>query len=162
MTCPTLSTLKRLDELKIFPKKKLKLLYDPILKINYINIKKNEKIDYKFIKTDYILSIGRLTKQKNFSFLIKMFSKHYKNFKTNKLLIIGDGEEKNKLLNIIKKNKMENNIFLLEFKKNVYNYINSCEGIISAAEYEDPGFVLIEGAYLKKKKLYLLWLKMDH
>ncbi len=46
---------------------------------------------------------------------------------------------------------MEKNIFLLGFKKNVYNYINSCEAIISVAQYEDPGFVLIEGAYLKKK-----------
>ena len=72
-----------------------------------------------------------------------MFSKHNKNFKINKLLIIGDGEEKNNLQELIKKYNMEENIFLLGFKKNVYNYINSCEAIISVAKYEDPGFVLI-------------------
>ena len=36
---------------------------------------------------------------------------------------------------------MENNIFLVGFKKNVYNYINNCEGLISVAQYEDPGFI---------------------
>ena len=46
---------------------------------------------------------------------------------------------------------MEDNIFLLGFKSNVYNFINKSEAIISVAEYEDPGFVLIESAYLKKK-----------
>ena len=66
VTCPTRSTLKRLDELKIFPKKKLKLLYDPIIKVNLINIKKREKIEDRFIGANYILSIGRLTKQKKF------------------------------------------------------------------------------------------------
>ena len=151
VTAPTQITRDLLIESKIFEENKIKLLRDPIIEYEEIKEKKNINIDNNFNDFKFYLSIGRLTKQKNFTFLIKMFSKHYKNFKTNKLLIIGDGEEKNKLLNMIKKNKMENNIFLLGFKKNVYNYINSCEGIISAAEYEDPGFVLIEGAYLKKK-----------
>ena len=66
VTCPTKSILNKLNELKIFPENKLKLLYDPVLKIKYINIKKREKIDDQFIDTRYILSIGRLTKQKTF------------------------------------------------------------------------------------------------
>ena len=46
---------------------------------------------------------------------------------------------------------MENNIFLTGFKKNVYNIINSSSGLISVASYEDPGFSLIEAAFLRKK-----------
>ena len=56
VTCPTQSTLKKLDAFKIFPKNKLKLLYDPILKINSINTKKKEKIEDRFLETEYILS----------------------------------------------------------------------------------------------------------
>jgi hypothetical protein len=52
---------------------------------------------------------------------------------------------------MIIRHEMENNIFLLGFKDNVYNYINKCEALISVAEYEDPGFALLETAYLKKK-----------
>ena len=43
VTCPTKSTLKKLTKLKIFPEEKLKLLYDPILNVNSINIKKKKK-----------------------------------------------------------------------------------------------------------------------
>ena len=56
-----------------------------------LKIKKDIGIDKNFNNCKFYLSIGRLTKQKNFStFLIKIFSKHQKNFKTNKLLIIGE------------------------------------------------------------------------
>jgi len=151
VTAPTQITYDLLIESKIFEKNKIKLLRDPIIEYREIKDKKNINIDKNFDNFKFYLSIGRLTEQKNFSFLIKMFSKYNKNFKINKLLIIGEGEEKYNLLKLIKKNKMENNIFLVGFKKNVYNYINNCEGLISVAQYEDPGFVLIEAAYLKKK-----------
>ena len=151
ITAPTQITYDLLIESKIFEKNKIKLLRDPIIEYKEIKDKKNINIDKNFDNFKFYLSIGRLTEQKNFSFLIKMFSKYNKNFKINKLLIIGEGEEKYNLLKLIKKNKMENNIFLVGFKKNVYNYINNCEGLISVAQYEDPGFVLIEAAYLKKK-----------
>ena len=151
ITAPTQITYDLLIESKIFEKNKIKLLRDPIIEYGEIKDKKNIKIDKNFDNFKFYLSIGRLTEQKNFSFLIKMFSKYNKNFKINKLLIIGEGEEKYNLLKLIKNNKMENNIFLVGFKKNVYNYINNCEGLISVAQYEDPGFVLIEAAYLKKK-----------
>ena len=32
-----------------------------------------------------------------------------------------------------------------------YVPVDNCEAVISVAKYEDPGFVLIEAAYLKKK-----------
>ena len=151
ITAPTQITYDFLIESNIFEESKIKLLRDPIIEYEEIKEKKNISIDKNFDNSKFYLSIGRLTEQKNFSFLIKMFSKHNKNFKINKLLIIGDGEEKNNLQELIKKYNMEENIFLLGFKKNVYNYINSCEAIISVAKYEDPGFVLIEAAFLKKK-----------
>ena len=50
----------------------------------------------------YLLAIGRLTKQKNFEFLIKNFKEISKKYKQFKLVIIGEGElekkaQKNKL-----------------------------------------------------------------
>jgi len=151
ITVPTKTTYDLLIKSKIFEERKIKLLRDPIIECGEIKEKKIISIDKNFIDTKFYLSIGRLTGQKNFSFLIKMFSENINNFKINKLLIIGDGEEKNNLKKLIKKYKMEKQIFLLGFKENVYNYINNCEAVISVAQYEDPGFVLIEAAYLKKK-----------
>ena len=150
VTCPTQSTLKKLDTLKIFPKEKLKLLYDPILKINSINTKKKEKIENKFLKVNYILSIGRLTKQKNFSLLISAFKEIVKEYPNLKLIILGEGEDRKNLENLIKNLSLRNIVFLEGYKKNVFNYLYNCECYISSSLYEDPGFTLIESGFLNK------------
>ena len=151
VTAPTNITYDILINSGIFDKKKVRLLRDPVIECREIEEKKKYELDTEIKENKFYLSIGRLTKQKNFSFLIKVFAKYVNDLKINKLLIIGSGEEEENLRNLIKKYKMEDNIFLLGFKSNVYNYINKSEAIISVAEYEDPGFVLIESAYLKKK-----------
>ena len=150
VTCPTQSTLKRLSELKIFPKEKLKLLYDPILNINTINIKKKEKIENRFTNIDYILSIGRLTKQKNFSLLITAFKEIRIKYPNLKLIILGEGEERKKLEKLIEGLSLNDYVFLEGYKKNIFNYLYNCECYISSSLYEDPGFSLIESGFLNK------------
>jgi len=151
VTTPTKLTADMLIEYDIFDKKKIILLRDPILNCNLINNKKKEDLDENFLNDKYYLSIGRLTNQKNFKFLINSFIKNVNKFKIKKLVILGEGENCLELKKIIKKNFMEKNIFLLGFKSNVYNYIFKSEAIISSSLYEDPGFVLLESAFLKKK-----------
>ena len=150
VTAPTKKTLKFLEKTKIFKKHQISLLRDPAIDKDEILKNKNLPILEKFKKKKFILSIGRLTKQKNFEFLIKMFAKYKKIIKVDYLIIIGEGEEEYKLQKIIKYLNCENTIHLIGFKKNVYNYINRCETLVSTAEYEDPGFTLIEAAFLKK------------
>ena len=151
VTTPTKLTYNMVLESNIFNKNKIKLLRDPVIECIEIQKKKKYSIDPNFNNNKFYLSIGRLTGQKNFSFLIKVFAENIKNFKIKKLLIIGEGEDKKKLEKMILHYNMKDNIFLLGFKKNVYNYINRCEALISVAEYEDPGFTLLETIYLKKK-----------
>ena len=91
-----------------------------------------------------------MTYQKNLIFLVNGFAKVINELSTKKLCIIGSGEQKSQLIEIIKKNKLEKNIILLDYQKNPYNYINNCKAIISTSFYEDPGFVLMEAADLNK------------
>ena len=149
VTCPTKSTLKKLDNLNIFPKQKLKLLYDPILKVKYINIKKKEKIEDRFLNNDYILSIGRLSHQKNFFLLIKAFKEILKEYPNLKLIIIGEGENR-KMEELIDNLGLRKFVFLKGYKKNIFSYLHNCECYISASLYEDPGFTLIESGFLNK------------
>ena len=150
VTCPTKSTLKKLDNLNIFPKQKLKLLYDPILKVKYINIKKKEKIEDRFLNNDYILSIGRLSHQKNFFLLIKAFKEILKEYPNLKLIIIGEGENRKKMEELIDNLGLRKFVFLKGYKKNIFSYLHNCECYISASLYEDPGFTLIESGFLNK------------
>ncbi len=150
VTTPTKLTRDYLIKNKIFDKEKIKILKDPIIVVKEIN-KKKKLTSSLITKEDYYVSVGRLTNQKNHIFLIDTFAKNIKEFKIKKLYIIGSGENFNILRNKINFYKMENNIFLMGFQKNVYNIINNSFGLISVASYEDPGFTLIESAFLKKK-----------
>ena len=136
-----------LKKKNIFDEKKLKFLPDPILfeeEIKKLSIQKN---NVELTKYPFYLSIGRLTKQKNHKLLINL----YKNYKIKeKLLIIGDGELKGYLLKLIKKLKLEKNIFLLNYRKNIFYYIKKAKAVIVTSLWEDPGFVMIESAYLNK------------
>ena len=63
------------------------------------------------------------------------------------LIILGEGEEEDKLKQMIKEKKIENKVFLLGYKKNVYNYLFNADCLIMTSLWEDPGFVLVESAY---------------
>ena len=150
VTTPTIDTLKDFENYNIINKKKLKVLRDPIIINNEISLKKNETIELQeknLIKNNYFLSIGRLSKQKNFSFLIKNIKEFLENDPLLKLVIIGTGEEKDKLAQQIKNYNLEEKIILLGFKTNVFKYFKNCKALILSSLWEDPGFVILEAAY---------------
>ena len=98
----------------------------------------------------YILSIGRLTYQKNFNLLIESFNEIKKIYNDYKLIIIGDGEERDNLEFLISKLNLKNEIFLIGFKKNIFQYLKIADCLISSSRWEDPGFTLIEAGILNK------------
>ena len=53
-------------------------------------------------QNEYFIAVGRLTKQKNFLYLIDEFKSFLKDYPKNNLLIFGEGEQKKK----IEKNKI--------------------------------------------------------
>ena len=145
ITFPTIESLEYLKKLKLVDENKFELLYDPVFIIKDTNKKKNESLNnFNLKKNDYFLAIGRLTKQKNFVFLIKCFSRLVKDYTDIKLVIIGDGEEKEKINRLIRANSLEKNIILLGYQKNVFKFLKNCKGFILSSLWEDPGFVLIE------------------
>tara|TARA_B100000886_G_C20394098_1_gene479567 strand:- start:160 stop:1320 length:1161 start_codon:yes stop_codon:yes gene_type:complete len=147
ITCPTNSTKMFMQKLGIIDANKISVLHDPIINSTEIMLKKKEKINNSIIGTNYYIAIGRLTKQKNFEFLISVF-KDFLKFNKNKLIILGDGEERNNLTSLIKKNGLDDKILLLGFKKNVFKYLKNSKCFILSSLWEDPGFVLIESAYM--------------
>jgi len=149
VTCPTFNTLNYIKKLKIIDSSKLKLLYDPILEIRKINEKKKQKLEFN----NYFLTVGRLTKQKNFIFLCECFKKIINTDNKIKLLIAGTGEQENQLSKFINENNLSKNIILLGYIENIYPYFKNANGFILTSQWEDPGFVLIEAAYCRTKIL---------
>ena len=145
ITCPTENTFKYIKSLDLVDSSKIKLLYDPVINVKEINKKKKEKIDLK----NFYLSVGRLTKQKNFMFLCKAFKEIVKENNKAKLLIAGNGEEEDEIRKFIKKNNLENNIILLGYIDNIYPYFKNSQGFILTSLWEDPGFVLVEASFCR-------------
>ena len=146
ITSPTNATINHLQLIKIFDEKKILLLRDPIINIQKIEKLKKQKIDPYFEKNQFIVAIGRLTKQKNFKFLISCFQKLINTQPSLKLVILGDGEEMQNLKRLIHTKNLENNIFLLGHLQNVFNYLSRAKLFILSSLWEDPGWVLLEAA----------------
>jgi len=146
ITSPTNATINHLQLIKIFDEKKIFLLKDPIIDIQKIEKLKKQKIDPYFEKNQFIVAIGRLTKQKNFKFLISCFQKLTDSQPNLKLVILGDGEEMQNLKKLIHTKNLENNIFLLGHSQNVFSYLSRAKLFILSSLWEDPGWVLLEAA----------------
>ena len=147
ITCPSKELLLKIEKTNIFKKKNLSFLPDAIFKIN--DVKKNVLLapDIKFDNSKkIILAAGRLTKQKNFNYLINEFEYFYKINKEYILLILGDGEEKKYLKSLISKKNLQKQIFMLGRKENVFSYMKNADVFVLSSLWEEVGFVIVEAA----------------
>ena len=137
---------KKSLELFVLNKKKIKTIYNPYL----LKIKNNNKNKRKNI----ILSIGRLSKQKNFETLIRGFSIFVKKFPKFKLIILGDGPEKIKLNNLINDLNNQNKIFLKGWVKKTDKYFLSAKVFVLTSLYEGLGNVFIDAVNNEIPSIY--------
>lgn len=98
----------------------------------------------------YILSVGSLTENKNQNLLIDVFSelKKEKNI-PEKLLLIGEGRERERLEERIRDLGMGKEIFLLGARLNPYNYIKRAELYIVTSKEEGFSLTTLEAMTLK-------------
>ena len=146
VTCPTEDLHKNLIDLNNFRKDKISVLLDPVINLaDFVKKKDKKNLDIKHQK-DYFIAVGRLTKQKNFLYLIKEFNKFVKKYPEENLLIFGEGELKNRINREIIRHDLLNNIKLMGYTDNIYYYMKQSKAFILSSLWEDPGFVMIEAA----------------
>lgn len=109
----------------------------PFEDIVYDNTK---TIDYD-LRDKVVIAIGRMTYQKNFQEMIRIWSKV--NSTGWRLIIIGDGPDKDELLRIIDELSITN-IELHPFSTNINNYYEQARLILLTSRYEGLPMVLIE------------------
>ena len=141
---------KQLISQVIKDKSKIKIINNPIITYDML-IKSKEQIEDQYIEIfqkQNIISIGRLTNQKNHIETLKAFKNFQKKFTDVNLVIIGQGELKIKIEKFINKHDIKN-VFLLGYQDNPYKYLSKSNLYISSSLWEDPGHSLIESAFLK-------------
>ena len=125
--------------------KKVTTIYNPSFDKNIFKlatkkiIKKNSKI---------ILNVARFEKQKNHIMLLESF-KDIQDIVDAKLLLVGYGSEKKKIIEYIKRNNLKKRVILISNNKNVYNYYKIADLFVLSSIYEGFGNVLIEAGMFK-------------
>lgn len=130
-------------------------IYNPAINTNEINnlSKKKNLILKKYKSKNYriILSAGRLTKQKNYQLLIEAFYEVTKLIDNVLLIILGNGEQKKSLIELVKNKGLKKKVILMGFQKNPYNFIKDSDLVVLSSDWEGLPTILIESLYLKKK-----------
>lgn len=93
-----------------------------------------------------LISVGRLSKEKGYLDLLKIYSQVMKKYPDWTLDIVGDGAEKEKLEKFIENNKLENNVTLHGFRNRDYidKLFKESSIYLMTSHTESFGIVLIE------------------
>ena len=147
--CPSEELKQIFLDNNIFNEVQIKVIEDPHFNINKVNrLKKQELNDIFFNESKILITIGRMTRQKNYSFLIKNFKKLTNKYKDIKLVIIGNGEEKDNLKSLIKELEISEKVKLIDFDLNIYKYLKKSNYFISTSIWEGSSLAMTDAAYM--------------
>lgn len=122
-------------------KNKITTIYNPALKIEF----GKSPMDNSLFQSDFIaMNIGRLVEQKGQWHLIRAFSEVVKVNSNAKLLILGEGPLRNYLQELIEHYQMKENVILVGFVNNPYDYLKKSDCFVFSSLYEGLGNSLLE------------------
>jgi glycosyltransferase involved in cell wall biosynthesis len=126
--------------------KKIKVINNPIdsKKIRNLANQSNTHPWFDDPDTMVIVAVGRLVYQKGFDVLIKAMSIVITDLSA-KLIIIGDGELKNELLELCQELQIEQFVDFLGEKENPYSYMSKSDLFVLPSRWEGFVNVLVEG-----------------
>ena len=148
ITCPTKQLKNDLISKDIFKKQKVEILFDAVINVkDLIEKNKSDVESNKEITKNFFLSAGRFTRQKNFIYLIREFGKFLKFYPDEKLLIIGEGELKQRMQEEIIKLDLSNSVKIQNYTENIYHFMKNSKCFILPSLWEEVGFVMVEASF---------------
>jgi glycosyltransferase involved in cell wall biosynthesis len=124
------------------PASRLRLIYNAI---DLSNVTKSYvEAENRVNETFHVLFVGRLTLQKNLFFLIKNFSLLLKELTNLKLTLVGDGELKNELMQLVKDLDIEHRVRFEGYQSNPDKYFAAADCFVLTSIFEGFGLVILE------------------
>ena len=136
---------------KEFPeyKRKIDFMYN-IISPKLIYDMSKEKIKLDNSNSIILVSVGRLTNAKGYDIAIESCKKLIKKGYDIKWNIIGDGEERKNLENLIEKYNLEDRFILLGIKENPYPYVRNADIYVQTSRFEGKSIAIDEAKILNK------------
>ena len=138
---------------RIYPTKKIVLIYNSISLINYENYTNSRETRNKYNIGDifWIGTAARLSSPKNLEMLIRVASFLKGILKDSfKVSIFGDGPLRNELQALITKSNLDDTVFLNGFTEDVIPIISSFDVFVLTSFHEGLPMALLEAMALKK------------
>lgn len=127
------------------PPERINVVYNPTITSKVIK-KSQEEINHSWFKEGelpVVLGVGRLNVQKDFGTLIKAFAQVRQNYPC-RLMILGNGAERQNLNNLVKELGLENHVEIPGFADNPYKYMKQAKVFVLSSAWEGLPNVLIE------------------
>ncbi|MBS3203740.1 glycosyltransferase [Turicibacter bilis] len=129
--------------------KKAKLIYNLLDEENIFKLSTQKITDINFDKNKkYICFIGRFAPIKRIDRLINAFYLLTKEVSDINLLLIGDGGEKEQIINQIKRLKLQEKVVLLGLKNNPYKYLSKSHILVCSSDSECAPITICEALLL--------------
>jgi glycosyltransferase involved in cell wall biosynthesis len=130
------------------PASRLMVLHNPIL-TPQLPVLANEPVDHPWFAeaVPVILAVGRLTRQKNYPLLIEAMSLVVQQ-RNAKLLILGEGEERDALATLIAAKGLAERVELAGFRQNPFPFMKRCAVYAMSSDWEGLPTVLVEALAL--------------
>lgn len=109
------------------------------------DIRKLKRKELKIKENEFVIGhVGRMTKQKNHFFLIDIFCEYLKRNHNSKLLLIGDGELKDEIIQYINKKNIKKNVIMLGVRADTNELYQAMDCFVLPSLYEGMPNTVIE------------------
>jgi glycosyltransferase involved in cell wall biosynthesis len=134
-----------LIEAMAIPVEKISVIYNPVVTERLFDLAQEnlERADLIALNQPIILGAGRLTKQKDFTTLIRAFANVRAQLDSH-LIIIGEGEDRFQLEQLVRDLDLTENVSFPGYVDNPYSYMARASLFVLSSAWEGFGNVLVE------------------
>lgn len=105
----------------------------------------SKKEEFGFSEKDFIVgNVGRFSKQKNHTFLLDVFEEILKQKPSAKLLLVGEGELKEKIQETIERKRIRESVVILSNRNDVPELLQAMDVFVFPSLYEGLSIALVE------------------
>lgn len=116
--------------------------------LTIIEKSKQQVADFSNVNTFRIITVGRFVPQKAYDRLLRVHKKLMDNGFVHELLIVGDGDQRELLMDYVKANDLGNSVRMVGFQPNPYQYMNLSDLFVCSSITEGYSTVATEAIIL--------------
>lgn len=128
-------------------------VYVQINPVDCLDILEKSKEELKITKNEdvpVVCTVGRLVQVKGYDRLLEVHKRLIEEGIKHELWIVGDGVERRRLEDYIKKNKLEKSAKLMGYSNNPYKFVKNSDIFVCASRVEGLSTVIVEATILEK------------